>query len=88
LVATGKRVPVRRGGESLSGKNHAIHVDGANSNTVRVNLIGTDAIGMNAGNRDGVMINGGRDNRIADNVISGNEGTGVTVVVLPTAHTM
>jgi hypothetical protein len=69
-------------GNLLSGNHSGVCLfDGANSNTVTGNLIGTDATGMNAwGNqRDGVIINDGHDNLIADNVISGNGGTGVTV---------
>lgn len=68
-------------GNLLSGNNHSgvCLFDGAKSNTIRGNLIGLDATGMNTwgSQGDGVHINGGHHNLIVDNVISGNRGTGV-----------
>jgi len=55
--------------------------DGADSNTVRGNLIGVDAAGLGAwGNqRNGVQIVGGRQNLIEENVLSGHSGRGIEI---------
>ena len=63
--------------------SHGVHVTGAGSGNTRVSLnyIGVDAAGNadlgNAGS--GVRISGGAANVVADNLISGNDGHGVSL---------
>lgn len=54
---------------------------GSSANSIQGNYIGTDITGTAAlGNiKRGVMIDGGNNNTIAGNVVSGNNGTGVSV---------
>jgi hypothetical protein len=69
-------------GNLLSRNGHSglgLMGSGCYSTTVRGNWLGTDPSGMAAWPNvtDGLHINGGHDNRIEGNVISGNDGNGV-----------
>jgi hypothetical protein len=69
-------------GNVLSGNGHSglgLMGSGCYSATVHGNWLGTDSSGMAAwpNATDGLHINGGHDNRIEGNVISGNDGNGV-----------
>lgn len=56
-------------------------LDGADLNVIRGNLMGVDATGLVAwgSQENGVYITDGRQNRIEDNVLSGNSGRGIDI---------
>jgi hypothetical protein len=70
-------------GNLISGNNNGgvCLFDGADSNTVRGNLIGVDSAGMSAwgSQGSGVQINGGQYNLIEENVISSQRGSGISI---------
>jgi hypothetical protein len=70
-------------GNLLSGNGHSgvCLFDGGNHNTVRGNLIGVDATGLNVSGSqgDGVHINGGDHNLIEANVISSQRASGIQI---------